>query len=419
MRGDNFQNVPSHFINTGDGKAVTPFLFFFHHRQQDTMSPNPHHLNKPAWYLTSLLATFFLLMNVAQAASPDVVSKKKLRKAPLMRGTLWWIAHPEHDQWTKERFAEEIELQREVGFDLLWIFNSPQLLQKAVEAEKQGTPHDTLEMVFEIADEKGMRVIVDLPKAGWQGKTTAEEMIDKNREFIRRFHRRYGKHRSLWGWYLNHEINPLAPDEKTRSTFWRAAWKGIVRECHEVAPATVVTISPFFLLDKESYRGFPYLTPEAYAAWWKTTLQETGIDILMLQDSGEHLSFLTLEEREPFFAAVARACREAGAAFWINVETGQAKVRDWPEYLELEKRGNKEPKAGIVPWEFTPMPWLEQKLYLAAQYADHLVNWGYYPFMNPRPVPNDVRPGQREAYEAYRQYYRRTKEAGYELTPLP
>ena len=25
MRGDNFQNVPSHSINTGDGAAVTPF----------------------------------------------------------------------------------------------------------------------------------------------------------------------------------------------------------------------------------------------------------------------------------------------------------------------------------------------------------------------------------------------------------
>jgi Domain of unknown function (DUF4434) len=376
------------------------------------MRNHKHLLHRFNLYLVPFLIGFFLLTGGLEASTPNASSSETLRTAPLMRGTIWWIAHPEHYQWSKEQFAEEIELQREVGFDLLWIFNSPQLLRKAIEAEKQNDPHDILEMIFEIADEKGMRVIVDLPKAGWHGKNSAEEMIDENREFVRRFHRRYGKHKSLWGWYLNHEINPLAPNEKTKSAFWRTAWKGIVKECHQVAPSSVVTISPFFLLDKESYRGFKFLTPEEYASWWKTTLKETGIDILMLQDSGEHLAFLTLREREPFFAAVAAACKEAGAKFWINVETGQVKVDDWPGYLELEKKGDKEPSAGIVPWEFTPIPWLEKKLRLAAKYANNLVNWGYYPFMSPRPVSKEIWPGQLKAYEAYRSYYLRTKQPG-------
>ncbi len=54
---------------------------------------------------------------------------------------------------------------------------------------------------------------------------------------------------------------------------------------------------------------------------------KTGIDILMLQDSGEHLAFFTIEQREPFFNSVAKACHNAGAQFWVNVETGEADVK--------------------------------------------------------------------------------------------
>ena len=62
---------------------------------------------------------------------------------------------------------------------------------------------------------------------------------------------------------------------------------------------SIVTISPFFLLDKDGLRGFEYLAPSEYEEWWGTTLSETGIDILMLQDSGEHRLF-SLTERAPF-----------------------------------------------------------------------------------------------------------------------
>ena len=153
-------------------------------------------------------------------------------------------------------------------------------------------------------------------------------------EYAARFAARYGAHRSFFGWYLNHEINPIAPENAEETAYWRAVWKTAADACHTVKPGSVVTISPFFLLDDARHRGFVYLTPEQYGAWWRETLCETGIDILMFQDSGEHLSFFSLAQREPFWAATAAACHAAGRQFWLNVETGEAVAEDWDDYMK-------------------------------------------------------------------------------------
>ena len=315
---------------------------------------------------------------------------------PLMRGTLWWVSHPDYLKWTKDDFAKEIDRQRAVGFDLLWVMGTPHLLQKASEADAAGAPHDVLGMILDLAAERHMRVIVDLPQGGWYGKNSAETIQTEARNHVQAIVARYGKSPALFGWYLNFEINPVEPGEQQETAFWRAVWGNVTKTCHDAAPHTKVTISPFFLLDEKRRRGFVYLTPEQYAAWWGATLKKTGIDILMLQDSGaEHLSFFMLEQREPFFAAARDACHAAGAEFWVNVETGHANAKDWDEFLA---------KGDKLPWSFTPMDWLEKKLQLAARYGDNVVNWGYFPFMNPAPLPGEEKPGAAEAYAAYKAY---------------
>jgi hypothetical protein len=40
-------------------------------------------------------------------------------------------------------------------------------------------------------------------------------------------------------------------------------------------------------------------------------------------------------------------------------------------------------------------------------YLNHEINWGYFPYMDPHPLPGNERPGQEEAYEAYRAYRQR------------
>lgn len=295
---------------------------------------------------------------------------------------------------------------------------------------------DVLEIIYSIADKKGMKVISDLNMDGgaWYGKISADEMAGKMKGYASLYHARYGMHKSFWGWYLNNEINPISTTEKGKSAFWRKVWKAAIDECHRIRPGSMVTVSPFFLLDKDGLWGEhhppaewgEHHPPAEYEEWWAVTLAETGIDILMLQDSGQHLGFFTLAEREPFFAAFARACERAGSKLWLNVETGQVDAADWPEAIAMEKSGPKK-------WEFTEMGWLAQKLELAARYGEGIINWGYYPFMNPDPMSagicgkNEVDGQkvaynqQKEAYGAYKSYYEKQtlKDVGTEYNCRP
>lgn len=270
---------------------------------------------------------------------------------------------------------------------------------------------DVLELIYATADELNMRVISDIDLIGGDlyQKFPIEELVSKGDKYIEAYYGKYKHHPSFWGWYLNNEINPIENTDVNQSVFWRTIWKSVVDKCHEIAPGTKVTISPFFLLDKESLRGFKYLEPAEYEEWWYNTMKETGIDILMLQDSGaEHLSFFTLEDRKPFFAAFANACQKAGKEFWVNVETGEVDAKDWEQALQMEKNFNRT-------WTFTEIDWLKQKLNLATCYATGIINWGYYPLMNPMDTHSnlsiqdidgqDVDLSKRKAnYYAYKNY---------------
>ena len=293
------------------------------------------------------LTYLMLILLSARVTAQDTTGSVKKATTPLIQGTLW-VLPSSCAEWNRWQFEAAIRAQRAVGFKLLWLLNTPSFTPT-------GDKLDVVDTICSIADAEGMQVIVDLPQGGWYGKASAEDVIAKVTQAAREVHQRYGGHDSFYGWYLNYEINPIRPDDVEETAYWRHVWQAIADQCHRLAPGSLVTISPFFLLDDMRRRGFVYLTPEQYAKWWHDTLKETRIDVLMLQDSGEHLAFFTLEQREPFWRAVAKATRDAGAKFWLNVETGEADVTNWDEYLVLEAQKR-------VPWRFTPMPWLEQKL---------------------------------------------------------
>jgi len=304
-------------------------------------------------------------------------------------------------------------LRKKIGG--VWLLCALLIVQPSCGSEKGDTARknetDVLELIYSVADELDMKVICDIDLRGGDlyRKKSVAELTAKSDRYIEEYHKKYGNHDSFWGWYLNNEINPIENDDLEQSAYWRTIWKSIVDKCHQVAPQSKVTISPFFLLDKQSLRGFKYLEPKEYEEWWYHTMKDAGIDILMLQDSGaEHLSFFTIEDRRPFFEAFANACRKAGKEFWLNVETGQVVARDWAHALQMEKDFQRA-------WAFTEIDWLKQKLELAAEYGTGIVNWGYYPLMNPmeehssltiqnidgQEVDLSKRKANYEAYQAY------------------
>ncbi len=271
---------------------------------------------------------------------------------------------------------------------------------------------DILKIIYELAEEKNMRVISDLNMEGGlvPEKFTVDEVASQQKRYIQKFHQRYGRYQSFWGWYINNELNPLKPDETTKSNFWRAIWKNAVQECKRVALNSKVTISPFFLLDKNGYRGFEFLLPIDYEKWWSKTLKDTGIDILMLQDSGaEHLGFYTIAERRPFFEAFKNACDQAGCKLWLNVETGEVDAKTWEEALHMERTNTQK-------WVYTETSWLKEKLNLAAEFSEEIISWGYYPYMNPvietGPflTENIDKKVLDDNYSSYKQYYNEIKD---------
>lgn len=284
-------------------------------------------------------------------------------------------------------------------------FSAPNTVQ-SVDTNKEGGI-DVLKMIYTIADEKGMRVISDLNMSGGElyTKYTADQVAAGYKTYISDFYQRYGKYKSFWGWYLNNELNPLKPDEVKISTFWRRIWKAAVDECKRVAPGTSVTISPFFIVDRDKHRGFDFVQPLEYEQWWTKTLSFTGIDVLMLQDSGaEHLSFFTTDDRRPFFQAFKNACDKSGSKLWLNVETGEVDARDWEDAVNMEKTNTQK-------WVYTKTDWLAEKLALAAEYGENIINWGYYPYMNPTasngPWLSDETAAQTrlDNYNSYKAYY--------------
>ena len=274
------------------------------------------------------------------------------------------------------------------------------------------TGEQIIDAIFDGADKLGMHIIVETSVSGgglYEEGADLDTLISRQDSWMRRFYAGYGEHPSFEGWYYGNEINPVDTLDEAKSHFWRSLWAASSKTAKELNPEDVTTVSPFFILDRDQWRGFRFFQPEEYSVWWAESLREGGIDILMLQDSGaEHQAFFTIEDRRPFIEAFAEACRQAGAQFWVNVETGQVRASDWPDAVAQEQQRRRV-------WEFTPISFLAQKLDLAAQYATGTINWGYYPLMTPTDGPvvslKDI-DGQKaidlstrkDNYEAYRAY---------------
>ncbi len=308
------------------------------------------------------------------------------RCQPLIRGALWWI-DPARDP---QRLDATIEAMDGAGMNLLWLLNTAGL------AADEGS--DLLERLYTHADRRGWRVIIETSCVpDWYHHWDVPALVEASRRHVGNATRRYARHPSFFGWYINHEIY-MEWDEKSRKI--RALFAGIREVTRAATPLAKLTISPFFLADATGIRGaFRYATPAEYGEWWAQTLRESGIDVVMLQDSGaEHCECVTESQRVAFFSAMRQACDTAGAELWGNVETVEYRAKDWAEFA---RRYREHQAAGTpYPWSFD-MRRNAWKLDLASRFGTNLVTWGWE-FWN----PVAPRSGQAsdENYRAYRAY---------------
>ncbi len=336
-----------------------------------------------------IVVTIACSLVISSARAGDALQLPGPQCEPVIRGVLWWLK-PETDRRHLNRI---LDAMGHVGMDILWLLGTVPLADD---------PDDTLlERIFTQADRRGWRVIIETSCAHqWWVKWDVPALKEADRKHVETVTRRYGHHRSFYGWYINYEVY-MEWGENSRKI--RELYNHIGRLTRKAVPEAKLTISPFYLADKDQIRGsFRYATPREYGDWWTETIRQAGIRIVMLQDSGAvHCECVPPQTRAAFFAAMQRACRANHAELWGNVETVEHRARDWQEYA---RRGKQHRQAKTeYPWSFD-MERNAKKLDLASRFCSHIVSWGWE-FWNPI-VPQAEVGDSVANYNAYARYYR-------------
>lgn len=313
---------------------------------------------------------------IAVVLSGCVTDRPESTRAARLRGTLWWVT-PEEARQPVEVWKPELDAIQAMGMDLL-VLNGP-----FVGTPPEARSPDTLAALFVEAGRRNMGLYIDtLAAPSWWTLEDPRPEIDRARARVEDLARRYGHYAAFEGWYIPYELY----------VFWgaqaeliRTLYAEIAAACKAATPGKPVLISPFFILDNDGVLGdFRWAAPDEYEAFWSGLLRDTAIDIVALQDSGEHLSCYSFEQRRPFFEAMKAACAATGKTLWANLETGELEVNDLEDYARRfgRKTHVNDPKTAPF-WRAVSPEKLEAKLGCAGTYTDTAVTWGYREFLRP------------------------------------
>lgn len=292
---------------------------------------------------------------------------------PTIAGPLWWYDPTLSAKWGGSGWRDQLDEQSRIGFSLLWLCNAPAAL-----SSKEGVA--ALESLLDLCARRKVRAIIDTGSTGmWYGNLDLPKELEVCGGFISRLGELFRGHPAFFAWYVPQEIYMCWGD---MARYIDGLYPGLVERCKKAADLPV-TVSPFFILDRDKVFGdFRFNEPEEYQRYWARLIRRSGLDVVMLQDSGEHFSYVTNEMRRPFFEAMSAACREGGAKFWGNVETAEYVCPSKDEFVRLYGKIHHSQAKGL-PWRAVPIDRLREKLGLAAEYSEEIVTWGYREFCQP------------------------------------
>jgi len=335
----------------------------------------------------------FLMGCLGSAAPGSVViplPKRELRCRPVISGPMWWYSHSESALWDVSRWRDELDQQSRIGFNLLWLVN----VAGTLTAEKDIR---ALSDLLDLCAQHKVQVILDIGASNkWYGALDLDKELAICSKNILKIGDRLRRHPAFWGWYIPHEIYMFWGEA---AAYIESLYSGLVDRCKKAADLPVA-ISPFFILDRDRVFGdFRYSEPDEYRQFWERLIRRSRIDIVILQDSGEHFSYVTNAMRRPFLAAMHDACAGAKAIFWGNVETAEFECPSKEEFVR--RYGKMHPsRVKGAPWRPVPIRRLREKLELAAEYSELIVTWGYWEHC--RPSLGKV---ARQWYRDYKAYY--------------
>lgn len=291
-------------------------------------------------------------------------------------GCLWAVS-PGPQSGSLDLTTTELDAIEGLGMRLV-VLNGPVIGQPVVAGAA-----DPAEGLFAEGDRRHLQFFVDTgARANWWVQPDSAAELARARERIRLLHRRYGHHSSFRGFYVPYEAYVMwgAQRDLTRTLYREAA-----AACKAVAPDKPVLISPFFILDDQHVLGdFRWATPTEYADFWIEVLRDSTIDIVALQDRGEHLSYYTDEQCAPFFAAMKSVCAVTGKQLWANVESGELAVESPADYVACFGRKTHVNDPRTQPyWRGVPAEKFAAKLRFVRAHSPIAITWGYREFVRP------------------------------------
>ncbi len=339
-------------------------------------------MRKPIAWAPCFLVLVCGLMPASHGDSP----------AARLTGAFWWMSEADV-QRPQESWRAELDQIQALGMDLLVV--SGAFADDAAAAMPDGHGAEPLKGLFDEADRRGMRIFVNtLSIANWWTQTDAAPEIARAEKCIGNIARLFRVRKSFCGWYVPYELYMFWDRE---ADLTRTLYREVASRC-KAALDKPVMISPFFILDQAHKLGdFRWASPEEYQGFWTGVLRQAPIDIVALQDSGEHLSCYTLDERKPFFAAMKAACDATGKSFWANVESAELEIKSIDDYAARFGLRTHVNDSKTVPfWRAVPAAKFKEKLQFAGEFTGTAITWGYQEYVRP-----GSKPDAKALYESY------------------
>lgn len=182
-----------------------------------------------------------------------------------------------------------------------------------------------------------------------------------NLELVHKLHAAAGASPAFAGWYITEEIDDVTWQDVAKKNLLIEHLAATVADIRTVTPDTPIAISGFTSAT---------LDPAALADFWFDLLNQSGIDVFMMQDGyGVHQGSILPEDMAIYMRSLRDATHAAGSSFVVIVELF-TQVAGQPI--------NDEPFAA-VPAGFARLP---EQLRLAAEFSDQRVGFSMPEYMS-------------------------------------
>ncbi|NLN48072.1 MAG: DUF4434 domain-containing protein [Clostridiales bacterium] len=229
------------------------------------------------------------------------------------------------EKWNEDKWKEELSVLKCAGVEELIIQTTADTKHKRTNypTDMAGYKYsgvDMLRNVLDAADFVGMKIRVGLGFSDdwWlKGASDKEWLLREagyNKDIFNEIHNRYGKRKSLGGWYIPYEFYQLTAISVGHQSNLNAFLKEIGNEIKSKSDKDIM-VSPFYIT------GYSWAMPlKKWTRMIEKSMKNTGIDILALQD-GVGAKNASVKELDSLFKATKNGTDKLGIKLYGNVET--------------------------------------------------------------------------------------------------